>query len=126
MVYCLTVNFVVPGTEQAAIDDLKSKVKTRTNAALWQGDVSWKKNTYTNSNGRLVLSAVVRYLNEADMDITLNWMKAKAATYSPLMIGPEGGEPGSYVEAHICDHKKSAEGTHSPGDKCTKTYRWDK
>jgi hypothetical protein len=74
----------------------------------------------------LVLSGEVRYLDEADMNVTLDWMKAKAQLYKPSLIGPEGDERGSFVEAHTCDHRKSVDGTHAGGDKCTIVFRWDK
>lgn len=124
MVHCISVNIVTDN--QTIIDTIKSKVKTKVNSKLWQGDLAWRKDTYTDDNGHLRLRGDVRYTNEADMNITLNWMKTNAATYKPQLIGPEGEEQGSFIEAHTCDHRKSVDGTLTPGDKCTITYRWDK
>lgn len=117
MVYCLRVHLVTD--DQIVIDVVKAKVKSRTNAELWQGDVGWVKKTYTNGNDRLVLLGTMRFLNEADMTTALNWMKSKTSLYKSLLIGEEGMEDGSFVEAHTCDHRVGSGG-------CTVTFRWDK
>lgn len=124
MVYCLSVRIVTDS--QSVIDAIEVKVKARTDAQLWQDDVDWAKMTYADSNGHLVLYGEMRFLEEAEMDTSLTWMKNETNTYEALLISAEGEEPGSYVEAHTCDHRKLFEGTHGAGDACTVTYRWDK
>lgn len=121
MVYCLSVRIVTDS--QVVIDTIKAKVKARTANELWQGDTSWKKKTSIDTNDHLVLEGEMRFLAEADMNTALDWMKNKAATYKPLLIGTVGESPdeslGSFVEAHTCDHRAGSGG-------CTVTYRWDK
>lgn len=123
-VWCLRVGIVTQ--EQAVIDAVIIKVRARTNNQLWQEDPSWKKETYTDINGNLVLLGEMRFLTEEDMTTALDWMKDKAATYKPLLIAPVGRALGSFVEAHTCDHKDVVDGTHDGIATCTVTYRWDK
>ena len=124
MIYGLQVRIVTDS--QALIDGIKDKVKAKVHAKLWQDDLSWRKETLTDTNGHLVLVAEVRYLSQADRDVTLDWLKAQASSYKSLLIGPEGWEEGSLVIATDCIHKKVFESTNIQGEECVETYRWAK
>ena len=124
MIYGLQVRIVTDS--QALIDGIKAKVKAKVHTKLWQDDLSWLKNTLTDSNGHLVLAAEVKYLSQVDRDVTLDWLKAQASSYKSLLIGPEGWEEGSLVIATDCIHKKVFEGTNVSGEHCVETYRWAK
>ena len=124
MIYGLQVRIVTDS--QALIDGIKDKIKAKVNAKLWQDDLAWLKDTLTDSNGHLVLVAEVKYLSQVDRDVTLDWLKAQAASYKSLLIGPEGWEEGSLVIATDCIHKKVFEGTNVQGEHCVETYRWSK
>ena len=124
-VFHLKVNIVTDS--QIIIDAVRAKIKSRTDAKLWQDDVGWVKATGVNSNGRLYLRGEVRYLNEADMNVTLDWLKSKAALYKSELIGPEGFAEGSYIIAHECIHKKIHENINEPGKKCSPpSFEWYK
>ncbi|MCK5610638.1 hypothetical protein KAR91_52685 [Candidatus Pacearchaeota archaeon] len=124
-VFHLKVNIVTDN--QTIIDIVKAKIKNRTDAKLWQDDIEWVKETGVNSNGHLYLRGEVRYLNEADMNVTLDWLKSKAALYKSELSGPEGFAEGSYIVAHECIHKKIHENTNVAGEKCSPPgFEWYK
>ena len=124
MIYGLQVRIVTDS--QALIDGIKDKIKAKIHIMLWQDDLSWLKNTLTDSNGHLVLVAEVKYLSQVDRDVTLDWLKAQASSYKSLLIGPEGWEEGSLLIATDCIHKKVFEGINVQGEHCIETYRWNK